>query len=200
MHQYHLDYPHFYPRLYALINTDIFYSKHRSKFFQLVDFFLSSTHLTAYLAAAFAKRLARCALGAPPFGCVTACYLIYNIVRRHSACRILVHRELSADSTAQMSEGDPYDAKTSDPTKCNALESSLWELAVLKQHYHPEVIKAVRLLETPAYRKPPTAVGKVSSGSYKSMVKVSQCVSRLYPLGWLYPQPETLKHHITVVM
>lgn len=38
------------------------------------------------------------------------------------------------------SEGvDPFDAYTNDLTKCNAIDSSLWELTVLMQHHNPTI-------------------------------------------------------------
>ena len=43
-------------------------AKHRERFFQLADVFLSSTLVPAYTVAAFAKRFARLALTASPSG------------------------------------------------------------------------------------------------------------------------------------
>ena len=37
------DYPHFYQQLYALLTVSMFYVKHRTTFFPLLDQFLSST-------------------------------------------------------------------------------------------------------------------------------------------------------------
>ncbi|KAL9014752.1 MAG: hypothetical protein Q9180_008926, partial [Flavoplaca navasiana] len=61
-----LDYPQFYTKLYSLLSPEILHSKHRSRFFRLLDTFLSSTHLPVALVASFIKRLARLTLGAPP--------------------------------------------------------------------------------------------------------------------------------------
>lgn len=49
-------------------------------------------HLPAYLVAAFTKRLARLALTAPPEALLTVLPFICNLLRRHPACRVLVHR------------------------------------------------------------------------------------------------------------
>lgn len=43
-------------------------AKHRERFFQLADVFLSSSLVPAYTIAAFAKRFARLALTASPAG------------------------------------------------------------------------------------------------------------------------------------
>lgn len=50
------------------------------------------SHLPAYLVAAFAKRLARLALTAPPEALLMVLPLICNLLRRHPACRVMVHR------------------------------------------------------------------------------------------------------------
>ena len=36
---------------------------------------------------------------------------------------------------------DPYDFFTEDPAKSRALESSLWEMTALENHYFPQVTK-----------------------------------------------------------
>lgn len=50
------------------------------------------SHLPAYLVAAFAKRLARLALTAPPAGLLIVLPFIYNLIRRHPSCRVLLHK------------------------------------------------------------------------------------------------------------
>lgn len=50
------------------------------------------SHLPAYLVAAFAKRLARLALTAPPEALLMVLPFICNLLRRHPACRVMVHR------------------------------------------------------------------------------------------------------------
>ena len=67
-------------------------AKHRARFFQLVDVFLASGLVPAYTAAAFAKRFARLALAAPPAGAAVAVAFVHNLLRRHPACNILLHR------------------------------------------------------------------------------------------------------------
>jgi hypothetical protein len=67
--QYHgLEYPLFYDRLYSLLTASSFRARHRKRFFDLVETFLKSPLLPAYVAAAFIKRFARLALSAPPSG------------------------------------------------------------------------------------------------------------------------------------
>ena len=70
--QHHgLEYPQFYDRLYSLLLASAFRAKHRKRFFDLMELFLKSPLLPAYVAAAFIKRFARLALSAPPSGIYT---------------------------------------------------------------------------------------------------------------------------------
>ena len=75
-------------------------SKYRARFFRLMDIFLASPMVPAYTAAAFAKRFARLALGAPPSGALLCIAFIHNIVRRHPACMQLLHRAPKAAAAA----------------------------------------------------------------------------------------------------
>ena len=143
-----LDYPNFYQKLYSLVRADILHSKHRSRFFRLLNTFLSSTHLPATLVASFIKQLSRLALSAPPAGIVAVIPFVYNMLQRHRHCTFMLHREphsaflawqkLSSNHDTAVLE-DPFDADEPDPIKTNALESSLWELDTLHTHYHPNV-------------------------------------------------------------
>ncbi|XP_004690703.1 PREDICTED: nucleolar complex protein 4 homolog, partial [Condylura cristata] len=141
IHKHNLEYPDFYRKLYGLLDPSVFHVKYRARFFHLADLFLSSSHLPAYLVAAFAKRLARLALTAPPEALLMVLPFICNLLRRHPACRVLVHRPQGSELDA-----DPYDAGEEDPAKSRALESSLWELQALQHHYHPEVSKAASVI------------------------------------------------------
>lgn len=55
------------------------------------------SHLPAYLVAAFAKRLARLALTAPPTALLILLPFIYNLIRRHPSCRVLLHKPSADD-------------------------------------------------------------------------------------------------------
>ncbi|XP_062942309.1 nucleolar complex protein 4 homolog isoform X2 [Cynocephalus volans] len=137
IHEHNLEYPDFYRKLYGLLDPSIFHVKYRARFFHLADLFLSSSHLPAYLVAAFAKRLSRLALTAPPEALLMVLPFICNLLRRHPACRVLTHRPQGPELDV-----DPYNPEEEDPAKSRALESSLWELRTLQQHYHPEVSRA----------------------------------------------------------
>ena len=148
-----LDYPSFYPKLYSLIDRDILHSKHRSKFFRLLDTFLASTHLPAGLVASFIKRLSRMSLNAPPSAIVFVVPWIYNQLRRHPSCTFMIHRE-TRDPQAKrqiQEEGlvDPFLPNETDPMETKAMESSLWELVQLQSHYHPNVATIAKIISEP---------------------------------------------------
>ncbi|KAE8148411.1 CBF/Mak21 family-domain-containing protein [Aspergillus avenaceus] len=145
-----LDYPQFYRKLYSLLDASLLHSKHRSRFFRLMNTFLASTHLPSSLIASFIKRLARLALSAPPTAIVAIVPFIYNLLRNHPTCTFMLHREVrDAEFKALLdAEGmnDPYDWDEPDPTRTNAIESSLWEIQSLQHHYHPNVAAIARII------------------------------------------------------
>uniref|UniRef100_A0A3Q3ALE2 Nucleolar complex associated 4 homolog n=1 Tax=Kryptolebias marmoratus TaxID=37003 RepID=A0A3Q3ALE2_KRYMA len=145
IHQHNLDYPDFYQKLYNLLEPSVFHVKYRARFFHLANLFLSSSHLPVYLVAAFAKRLARLALTAPPTALLIVLPFIYNLIRRHPSCRVLIHKPGTEDKPLE----DPYVMDEEDPAQCRALESSLWEIKTLQKHYHPDVAKAATSINTP---------------------------------------------------
>lgn len=133
MTQHGLEYPKFYPSLYALIDSKTFYAKHRTRFFKLlVKCLTGSQMLPAYLIAAFCKKLCRCALNTPPSGALFVLALVSNLLRKHPECACLIHRQ------AKEME-DTYKVTESDPAHSGAIDSSLWELNALERHYHPAV-------------------------------------------------------------
>ncbi|XP_031433237.1 nucleolar complex protein 4 homolog [Clupea harengus] len=144
IHHHNLEYPDFYKKLYNLLEPSVFHVKYRARFFHLANLFLSSTHLPVYLVAAFAKRLSRLALTAPPNALLMLLPFICNLIRRHPSCRVLIHRP-----SAEEPCNDPYSMEEEDPAQCRALESSLWEIKTLQNHYHPDVAKAAQAINQP---------------------------------------------------
>jgi U3 small nucleolar RNA-associated protein 19 len=99
-HPMHIrDYPNFYTNLYTLLQPSIFHVKYMSRFFKLLNVFLSSSHLPLYLVAAFAKRLSHLALTAPPQGVMIAGVMVTNLIKRHPNCRVLLNRSTSECNT-----------------------------------------------------------------------------------------------------
>lgn len=147
MQEKNLDYPQFYTKLYSLLSSEILHSKHRSRFFRLLNIFLSSTHLPAALVASFIKRLARLSLFAPPSGIVVVVPWIYNFLKSHPSCTFMIHRK-AEHSSHRPREGmdDPFDMKEPDPMETNAIDSSLWEIHTLQSHYHPNVATIAKII------------------------------------------------------
>ncbi|XP_038681865.1 protein NUCLEOLAR COMPLEX ASSOCIATED 4-like isoform X4 [Tripterygium wilfordii] len=136
----------------------------------LLDSCLKSPLLPAYLAAAFAKKLSRLALTIPPSGSLVITALIHNLLRRHPSINCLVHQEYGSESTSDdgkseksvSSADDPgtgtctssrkhgvdhFNNEESNPMKCRAVRSSLWEIDTLRHHYCPPVSRFVLSLE-----------------------------------------------------
>ena len=142
------------PSRYTLVTPQVFLMKYRRRFFDLMWLFLRSPNLSAALIASFCKRVSRLALSAPPHGAVFATALVFNLLQRHRACRVLVdeRRRIKESEESQASgtssdagvassanhvlqHGDPYRFDCLDFEKSRALDSSLWELKSLERHY-----------------------------------------------------------------
>jgi U3 small nucleolar RNA-associated protein 19 len=145
-----LDYPLFYTKLYSLLDSEILHSKHRSRFFRLLDTFLASTHLPAVLVASFLKRLSRLTLNAPPSAIVAVVPWIYNILKKHPSCTFMIHREARTKEERQDLERegfeDPFLEDEEDPMETDAIESSLWEIVALQSHFHPNVATLANII------------------------------------------------------
>ncbi|KAL8735869.1 MAG: hypothetical protein Q9181_002647 [Wetmoreana brouardii] len=147
MQEKNLDYPQFYTKLYSLLTSEILHSKHRSRFFRLLDTFLSSTHLPAALVASFIKRLARLTLFAPPAGIVVVVPSTYNLLKNHPSCTFMIHRRPEhSDYFSGEGMDDPFDMEEPNPMETNAIDSSLWEIHSLQSHYHPNVATIAKII------------------------------------------------------
>ena len=144
MQRKNLDYPRFYHKLYSMLDYDLMHSKHRSRFFRLLETFLSSTHLPAALVASFIKRLSRLALNSPPAAIVVIVPLIYNLLKSHPMCTFMIHRVARVPCTNV--SGDKFQMEELDPLKTHAIESSLWEIRTLQDHYHPNVATIAKII------------------------------------------------------
>ncbi|OAC98536.1 hypothetical protein MUCCIDRAFT_149945, partial [Mucor lusitanicus CBS 277.49] len=132
--EHNLDYPDFYTKLYSLLDRNVMHVKYRSRFFRLLELFLSSAYLPAALIAAFIKRMARLSLTAPPAASVIIIPFIYNLLKRHPTCMTLIHSNKAVEEAT-----DPFSMDNLNPYECRAIESSLWEVQTLSQHYYANV-------------------------------------------------------------
>ncbi|EGW32994.1 uncharacterized protein SPAPADRAFT_60319, partial [Spathaspora passalidarum NRRL Y-27907] len=149
MKKYNLEYPDFYTKLYSLLTPELLYTRYRSRFFRLCDLFLSSTHLSANLVASFIKKLARLSVAASASGVVIIIPFIYNLLKRHPTCMIMLHNPDKAKSGDYV---DPFDNNEKNPMNTRAIGSSLWELETLMTHYHPNIATLAKIFGEP-FRK-----------------------------------------------
>ncbi|MQL96491.1 hypothetical protein Taro_029171 [Colocasia esculenta] len=196
--QHGVEYPHYYDKLYALLNPSIFMVKHRARFLQLLDTSLKSSHIPAYVAAAFTKKLSRLALSAPPSGSLVIIAIIHNLLRRHPSINFLVNQVSSNEANEVSTNGaeesienklksesglhvgvmksgmDPFDLEECDLVKSNAMRSSLWEVDTMRHHYCPAVSRFVASLENDLTIRSKTSEVSVSdfcSGSYTTIFR-----------------------------
>ena len=144
-----LDYPLFYPRLYSLLDNNILHSKHRSKLLRHLDGFLAPTnHIPAATIASFIKRLSRLALFAPPAAIIAIVPFIYNLLKEYQTCTFMLQRNPYPPYTKTKEDLglDPYDPEETDPQHTGAIDSSLWELHTLQDHYNPTVASICRII------------------------------------------------------
>ncbi|CUM66733.1 uncharacterized protein PRCAT00004413001 [Priceomyces carsonii] len=149
MKRYNLEYPDFYTKLYSLLTPDLLSTRYRSRFFRLCDLFLSSTHLSSKLIASFIKRLSRLSLTASAPSIVIIIPFVYNLLRRHPSCMVLIHNIASSKATSYT---DPYDNQETNPLQTKAMDSSLWELETIMSHYHPNIATLAKIFGEP-FRK-----------------------------------------------
>lgn len=173
--QKNLDSPHFYRKLYSMLDENILDSKHRSRFFRLLETFLDSTHLPAVLVASFIKRMARLALRAPPAGIVVVVPMIYNLLQSHPTCTFMIHRNNPFEVDAQQ-WGDPFKPKEEDPMTTNAIESSLWEIVTLQSHYHPNVAAIAKIISQP-FTKQAYNLEDFLDHSYDTVRRLLRCLA-----------------------
>ncbi|QRG36086.1 hypothetical protein FDK38_000415 [Candidozyma auris] len=166
MKDYNLEYPDFYNKLYSLLTPNLLYIRYRARFFRQLDLFLSSTHLSANLVASFIKRLARLALSAPAPGVVILFPFIYNLLKRHPTCMIMLQ---NSEGRNNPDYKDPFDNKETNPQKTGALGSSLWELETLQSHYHPNIATLARIFGEP-FRKPSYNMEDFLDWTYASLL------------------------------
>lgn len=131
--QSNIAYPNIYEKLYSLFTPEIFHANYKARLFYLADIFLSSTHLPKTIIAAFAKRLARLSLAAPPQDIAVIIYFVENLLMRHPEVKRLLMAESVAPNGADTYH-DPYAMMECDPNRSQALQSSLWEIVCHKRH------------------------------------------------------------------
>ncbi|XP_070572061.1 nucleolar complex protein 4 homolog B-like [Ptychodera flava] len=166
IHKHNLEYPDFFKKLYSLLNPSIFHVKYKARFFYLTDLFLMSTHIPSYLVAAFAKKLSRLALTAPPTGILLVIPLVCNLIKRHPNVALLINRP---DGPTDITT-DPYNVEEPDLSKCGAMDSSLWELKTLQSHYFHQVATSASKIDKP-FPKEEWEIGELLELKHSELVE-----------------------------
>ncbi|KAM0748140.1 CBF-domain-containing protein [Meredithblackwellia eburnea MCA 4105] len=140
MTKHNFEFPDFYTRLYGLLDREVLHVRYRPRFFRLLEIFMSSSHLPAAIVASFIKRLARLSLAAPPPAIVTVVPFVYNLLKKHTKCLGMIHRPPAGVKKGEVNVEvqlacDPFKSAETDPLQTLALDSSLWELSTLRNHY-----------------------------------------------------------------
>lgn len=186
MTQHGLEYPQFFTSLYALIGPKVFYTKHRTRFFQLLTICLSKSEMIpAYVVAAFCKRLCHSALSAPPSGALFTLAFVSNLLRKHKECACLIHR-----GGGKLLE-DVFDAEENDPSKCRAIESSLWELSSFENHYHPAVVALAKTCGKEDDKTPLYDMDEFLLHTYKSLFE-QESKRRVKKTPLTFTEPKSL--------
>ncbi|XP_043254297.1 nucleolar complex protein 4 homolog B isoform X3 [Colletes gigas] len=149
--KHNLEYPNIFTKLYSMFEPEIFHTKYKARLFYLSDLFLSSTHLPEALVAAFAKRLARLTLVAPPEDILIILLFVGNLLLRHPGLKRLIDHPQEGEISTEESNGagDPFLMEERDPLLSNALLSSLWEIKALQWHIVPSIASAARFIREP---------------------------------------------------
>ncbi|XP_017764885.1 PREDICTED: nucleolar complex protein 4 homolog B isoform X3 [Eufriesea mexicana] len=149
--KHNLEYPNIFTKLYSMFEPEIFHTKYKARLFYLSDLFLSSTHLPEALVAAFAKRLARLTLVAPPEDILIILLFVGNLLLRHPGLKRLIDHPQGGEvsSGENNGAGDPFLMEERDPLLSNALLSSLWEIKALQWHIVPSIASTARFIREP---------------------------------------------------
>lgn len=146
MTKHNLEYPAFYNSLLKLLTPAALHARHRTRLFRILQLCLSSTHLSATAAAAFAKRLCRLALTSSPPAALFALTLTRKILDRHPQCMQLIRRDpepggvISAEALAEArGKVRPLPNDIGGASEDLLSSTSLWEIGALRRHYLPVV-------------------------------------------------------------
>lgn len=134
--------------------------------------------LPASLVASFIKRLAQLSLSAPPAAIIMIIPFIYNLLKKHPACMMMLQSETI------LPEGfvyvEPFNASEKDPLKSGALDSSLWELKSLQNHYLSHVATMAKIFGE-VFTKPEFVMEDFLDHGYSTVRRapsIGKCVHR----------------------
>ncbi|RHZ74358.1 hypothetical protein Glove_225g52 [Diversispora epigaea] len=105
---------------------------------------------------AFIKRLIQiCGHHFPPFIC-GALYLISALVQKHPSLHHFITKSEDHDDNSSEENSQKYDGRKRDPQYSHADRSSLWELSIFANHFHPTIsLYAKQILENKSIETQP---------------------------------------------
>ncbi|KAH9447406.1 hypothetical protein MJO28_015536 [Puccinia striiformis f. sp. tritici] len=202
MSKHNLDYPDFYTRLYALIDPSILHTRHRPRFFRMLEVFLSSTHLPVNIIASFIKKIGRLSLYGPPGAIITVVPFCYNLIKLHPTLMALLHR-LPSDSSKSggtlkaLEINDPFKLDEPDPLKTEAIFSSAWEFVGLRSHYLASISTLFKVFQE-SFDKPNYELEDFLDHTYSSLIEteLTRIVKKppalsLFALSYKEPPPSS---------
>ncbi|POV95289.1 hypothetical protein PSTT_16332, partial [Puccinia striiformis] len=220
MSKHNLDYPDFYTRLYALIDPSILHTRHRPRFFRMLEVFLSSTHLPVNIIASFIKKIGRLCLYGPPGAIITVVPFCYNLIKLHPTLMALLHRlpsdsssksggtlkaleitfpgnELRTDINDYPPRTDPFKLDEPDPLKTEAIFSSAWEFVGLRSHYLASISTLFKVFQE-SFDKPNYELEDFLDHTYSSLIETetTRIVKKppalsLFALSYKEPPPSS---------
>lgn len=222
-----MEYPQYYQQLYTLLTPDAFALRHRYDLFRLLDLSMSSLRVPSYIAAAFAKKVARVALLSPVPVLYFALPFIRKILQRHPNCLALIHRStkeavvptdtakvveevdiptrsVNAKQKAQQLTATLFDGN--DPflpeetlERCNALQSTLWEFTALERHFIPTVPLMVSAFASTAEDQKPLRYEKTYARLFTAEVTRPMSESQLPTVSYHEPEEEDCTNAVLIV-
>lgn len=151
--KYGLETKLYYNKLYALVKKQLSGGKiMKPGFLKLVELSLSSHLLPSTLVASFIRLFVKESLRAPLSQVLWNLSMSLKCLKTHSALGKMVHNDMTEDV---------YDSNCLDPLATKASESSLWELLILKNHYHKAVVGLVKEFEKPIEKLPRIAPDQI---------------------------------------
>ena len=89
------------------------------------------------------KKISRLLLFAPSTDTKVLLRFITNLAIRHPTCKQLIHRK-----NGKSLSGDPFDINSKNLNQTTVLNSSVWEVQAIANHYSPSVAQEIKLLNS----------------------------------------------------
>ncbi|CAG9332468.1 unnamed protein product [Blepharisma stoltei] len=141
MTKHGLEAKQYYMKLYQLIRTQLQKGKTLSKsFLKLLELSLSSPMLPSSLIGSFIKVLLKESLLSPVSTTLWAVAFTVKSFKIHSGLLPMINNNHKEDK---------FNYEELNPLYTKSIESSLWELMILKKHYHPKIRELVTEFEKP---------------------------------------------------